>query len=526
MRRSVGVAIAWTVGVAAVLAPISLSVHLARTLSLSVEFNRLSFYAPGALHHAESTAQEQTKASEMLDRARLPPCSPQEIALMREIDITSDYLQGVGRVSGNQLICSTLGNHHPLDLGPVTFFFKGGTSLRTSVLLPQAGGQPLMVAERHGFASFIGPSVPLDIPNPRRISIALFSASGGQLVAASGPLPPNWRTAAAAAPSAEFVDGGFLVSVVRSSRFDILVVAAARRRVVDNIVRRYALFLVPIGILCGLLLAAAVWYLVRIPLSMPGLLRAAARRNEFFVEYQPVVDLASRRWVGVEALVRWRRGREVVRPDVFIATAEESGVISLITRRVLECVAADLRAMQRIYPNFCVSVNLSARDLHSPATLDLLRQTLEKSGAAPSTLIVEISERGLLDAEFSFHLISGIRNLGMMVAIDDFGTGYSSLARLGGLTATHLKIDKAFVEAIGTGSPTSQVVPLIIEMAHTLHLDIVAEGVETEEQAEFLQARGVRLGQGWLFARPMALQALLNRMKAAVAGAAPSTGAL
>jgi sensor c-di-GMP phosphodiesterase-like protein len=526
MRRSVGVAIAWTVGVAAVLTPIYLSLQLARTLSLSVEFNRLSFYAQGALHHAESTAQEQTQASEMLSRAHFPPCSPQEIALMREIDITSDHLQGVGRVSGNQLICSTLGNDHPVDLGPVTLFFVGGTSLRTHVLLPEAGGQPLMVAERHGFASFIGPGEPLDIPNPRGISIGLFSASGGQLVAASGSLPPNWRAAAAAAHSAEFVDGRFLVSVVRSSRFDIQVVAAAPRRDVDSIVRSYALFLVPIGILCGLLLAAAVWYLGRIPLSMPGLLRAAARRNQFFVEYQPVVHLPSRRWVGAEALVRWRRGGEVVGPDVFISIAEESGVISLITQRVLHLVAADLRQMQAICPHFCVSVNLSARDLHSPATLDLLRQTLQTSGAAPSDLVVEISERGLLEAEFSFQLISAIRDLGIKVAIDDFGTGYSSLARLGGLTATHLKIDKAFVEAIGTDSPTTQVVPLVIETAHTLSLQIVAEGVETEEQAEFLQASGVRLAQGWLFARPMELHAFLNRMKAAVEGDAPPTGSL
>jgi sensor c-di-GMP phosphodiesterase-like protein len=522
MRRSVGVTIAWAIGAAAVLGPIFLSVHLARTLSLSVEFNRLSFYAQGALHHAENTAREQTHASVQLEKAHLPPCSPQEIALMRQIDVTSDYLQAVGRVSGNQLICSTLGNNRPLDLGPVSFSFKGGTTMRTNVRLPLAGGQPLMVAERHGFASFIGPSVPIDIPNPRGVSIGLFSTSTGQQVAASGPVPPRWRTAAPSALNADFVDGRFLVSVIRSSRFDIEVVAAAPRGIVDSMVKRYALFLVPIGVLCGLALAWAVWYLSRIPLSMPGLLRAAVRRNEFFVEYQPVVDLRSHRWVGAEALVRWRRGREIVRPDVFISIAEESGVISLITERVLRHVAVDLRAMRRVYPDFCVGVNLSARDLRSPAILDLLRRTLETSGASPSNLVIEISERGLLEDESSIGLIGAIRNLGIKLAIDDFGTGYSSLSRLGGLNVTHLKIDKSFVEAIGTDSPTKQVVPLVIQMAHTLNLQIVAEGVETEEQADFLAARGVALAQGWLFARPMSLQAILKRMNSAVLGAARS----
>ncbi|MGA7884208.1 MAG: EAL domain-containing protein [Acidobacteriaceae bacterium] len=521
MRRSVGIAVAWAIGIAAVLGPIFVSVHLARTLSLTVEFNRLGVYAQDALRHAETTARQQTHASVTLERAHLPPCSPQEIALMRQLAITSDYLEAVGRVSGNQLLCSSLDNNQPLDLGPVDFSFRAGTSLRTGVRLPMAGGQPFMVAERDGFASFIAPSVPIDVPNVPSVTVALFSASTGRLVTSDGPVPANWRSLAHNAFRADFVDGGNLVSVVRSSRFDLDAVVSAPRTIVDTTVRRFAYFFVPIGILCGLALAGAVWYLTSIPLSMPGLLRAAARRNEFFVEYQPVVELPSGRWIGAEALVRWRRGREVVRPDAFISIAEESGVISLITERVLAHVAADLPEMQAIYPNFSVNVNLSARDLQSPVTLDLLRHTLEASGAAPSNLVIEISERGLLEGTSSFQIISEIRDLGIPVAIDDFGTGYSSLSRLGGLNVTHLKIDKTFVEAIGTDSPTTLVVPLVIEMAHTLKLKIVAEGVETEEQAAFLAARGVTLAQGWLFSRPMALQALLNRMKAAVQ--APST---
>jgi sensor c-di-GMP phosphodiesterase-like protein len=513
MRRYVGVAIAWIIGVAAVLGPIFLSVHLARKQSLEVEFNRLGIFAQDALRRAESTARQQTEASVTLERAHLPPCSPQEIALMRQIAIDSDYLRAVGRVSGNELLCSSLGIGHPLPLGPVTFYFRAGTSLRTNVRLPLAGGQPLMIAERDGFASFIGPSVPIDVSDEvPSISIALFSASTGRLVTALGPVPQDWSTAIRNFPSADFVDGNSLVSVVRSSAFDLVAVAAAPRATVDRRVREFALLFVPIGILCGLALAGAVWYLSRIRLSMPGLLRAAARRNEFFVEYQPVVDLASRRWVGSEALVRWRRGMEVVRPDFFIPIAEEAGLVSLITQRVLAHVAADLRAIRLSHPDFHVSVNLSVHDLQSPATLNLLEQTLHTSGAAPSSLVVEISERGFLEGESWFRMISAIRDLGINVAIDDFGTGYSSLSRLGTLNLTHLKIDKSFVEAIGTDSPTSQVVLLIIEMAHALNLEIVAEGVETEEQARFLASRGVRFAQGWLFARSMPLQVLLSRM--------------
>lgn len=520
MRRLAGVAIAWTVGIAAVLSPIFLSVYLARRISLDVEYSRLGVYAHDALRRAETTARQQTQASQELENAHLPPCSPQEIALMRQIAINSDYLRAVGRVSGNTLLCSSLGIRQPLPLGPVTFFFKAGTSVRINVRLPIAGGQPLTVAERHGFASFIGPSVPIDVPSEvPSVAIALYSASTGRLVAATGPLPANLQSAVGKAPRPDFVDGNFLVSVARSSHFDLDAVAVAARATVDRTVREFALFFVPIGILCGLVLAGAVWYLSRIRLSMPGLLRAAARRNEFFVEYQPVVALPSGRWVGAEALVRWRRGREVVRPDLFIPIAEEAGVTPLITQRVLAHVAADLRVIRRVFPGFHLGVNLSVHDLQSPAILEQLRQTLESAGAPPSSLVVEISERGLLQDAASFQVISAIRDFGINVAIDDFGTGYSSLSRLGGLHPTHLKIDKSFVEAIGTEGPTSQVVVLIIDMAHALNLQMVAEGVETEEQAQFLAARGVHFAQGWLFARPMALQALLNRINSAAAKA-------
>jgi len=245
---------------------------------------------------------------------------------------------------------------------------------------------------------------------------------------------------------------------------------------------------------------------------MSAVLRAAAHRREFFVEYQPIVELKSKRWVGAEALVRWNRSGEVIQPNEFIPTAEASGVITLITEQVAEIVAADLPRMLKLDPNFEIALNLSVVDLQSERTIEVLEKLVRESGARPANFEIEATERNLLQGAKANELLVRIRAMGISVAIDDFGTGYSSLAYLETLGIDTLKIDKAFVETIGTSGPTSQVVLHIIEMAHSLHLNLVAEGVETEAQAEFLEAQGVLYAQGWLFAKSMPVTALCESM--------------
>ena len=222
--------------------------------------------------------------------------------------------------------------------------------------------------------------------------------------------------------------------------------------------------------------------------------------------------MSSRRWIGAEALVRWRRAGRIIRPDSFIPVAEESGAITLITECVASIVAADLPHFLAIDPDFQVAINLSPADLRSQTTLDMLKEILRAEGARPANLGIEATERGFLqEAEVHDHM-GTIRSMGISVAIDDFGTGYSSLSRLQHLPLDTLKIDKSFVDTIGTDGVTSGVVPHIIEMAHSLKLEMVAEGVETEEQAGFLRQQGVRYAQGWLFARPMAIDKLCESL--------------
>jgi sensor c-di-GMP phosphodiesterase-like protein len=276
------------------------------------------------------------------------------------------------------------------------------------------------------------------------------------------------------------------------------------------------LFFIPIGILCGAIFSLLFSLVARRHSSFPTMLRRALKDDSLYVLYQPVVELATRRIIGAEALVRWKSSFADMRPDYFIPQAEEYGMIQLITAQVLAMVASDLPQFLKIDPKFCVAVNVSAADLCDNRTIDAMEQFLRISGARPENVEIEATERAFLQGPQTSELIDALRAKGFSVAIDDFGTGYSSLSCLQSLSLDTLKIDRAFVETINTDGATSQVVLHIIEMAHSLHLEMVAEGVETEPQAQYLQKRGVRYAQGWHFGRPMGITPLCEQLRVSV----------
>lgn len=517
MRRSAGIAIAVAVGMAAIVLPIWVSLGLARRQSLSSEQSRGLSYARDVLRRSEETANQFSDAIRILNSDHLPPCSPSEIDLMRQIDLESSYIQAVGRVSGNSLICTSLDTKEPIPLPPSQIVTAVGVAERNNIELPIARSHPLGVLSQYGVAILIDPSLVVDTPTEGPgISIAIFAASSAHhnvIAERGGNLRPAWFKNLPKGTETSFIEDGYLVSVIRSAQYDLSVVAAIPERYANRGVRQFALIFVPIGLLCGAGLAWAVLFISRIQLSMPSMLRAAAKRGEFYLEYQPIVELESRRWIGAEALVRWRQRGRVVRPDQFIPVAEESGVITLITEQVMSIAATDLPKLVKLNPSFHVAINLSAPDLCSNHTFEMLQRALRISGAQPANIEIEATERSFLQGPEAREILAKIRSMGVTVAIDDFGTGYSSLACLQTLGLDTLKIDKAFVDTIGTDGATSQVVLHIIEMAHSLNLEMVAEGVETEEQAQFLLKRGVHYGQGWLFGRPMPIASLCESLE-------------
>ncbi|MBU2097268.1 MAG: EAL domain-containing protein, partial [Gammaproteobacteria bacterium] len=281
----------------------------------------------------------------------------------------------------------------------------------------------------------------------------------------------------------------------------------------NSAIYEFILLLLPIALVAGTGLSASLIYLARQQSSLATQIRLGLKRDEFFLTYQPVVDISNGRWLGAEALLRWkRRDGEIVMPDAFIPIAEQSGLISQLTMRVINLVETDMSALLTAEPDFFVTINLSARDLQSERTLDLLMNLKRNSGAKSGQLVVEITERMLVDPEQAARSIQTIRSRGIHVAIDDFGTGYCSLSYLETMSFDALKIDRLFVEAIDKQAATSPVVLHIIEMANTLGLKIVAEGVETREQADYLREHGVHFAQGWLYSKPLLAEQLIQQI--------------
>jgi sensor c-di-GMP phosphodiesterase-like protein len=323
--------------------------------------------------------------------------------------------------------------------------------------------------------------------------------------------------------------------VSRSSGFPVQVrvtpLQAQRDAVREHVWRGYLAFLVLASLLCGY----AAYRLYGWRVSIPGEIRKGMRARQFHLVYQPVVDMATGRFSGVEALLRWTHPRlGNVRPDLFIAAAEEHGIIGDLTRHMFDIAANDLEALD-LPPGSHLGVNVCGPHMAEPrfvADVERLLARIRAHGQAQDhgaahgrahrpphrtahdgplheagaacTLVLEVTERHPLPdtPELRGHMAQ-LRERGVRWALDDFGTGHSSLSYLERLHANYLKIDRAFVSAAGTDAISNVVLDTIIGLASQLGLEMIAEGIETEAQETYLRDKGVQYAQGYRFARPM-----------------------
>ncbi|AOE63123.1 EAL domain-containing protein [Pseudomonas corrugata] len=272
-----------------------------------------------------------------------------------------------------------------------------------------------------------------------------------------------------------------------------------------------AWWMLPTSLILGLGIGFLVFLLARQHQSMDAELHGAIRRGEFQVLYQPIFDLHSRNCVGAEALLRWRRpDGTLTSPDLFIPMAEDTGQIRQITDFVLQRLFDQLGQLLRANPQLYISVNLAACDVMVPRIGEVIARLLARHRVSARQIAFEVTERGLIDVLVARDNLQSLRDVGHQVLIDDFGTGYCSLAYLQTLPVDCLKIDKAFIDALGHDAASSGVAPHIIRMAHALELKVIAEGIEHEAQASYLRSEGVTFGQGWLFAHALSAVQLIE----------------
>ncbi|MBP2703320.1 EAL domain-containing protein [Microbispora sp. RL4-1S] len=243
-------------------------------------------------------------------------------------------------------------------------------------------------------------------------------------------------------------------------------------------------------------------------------LQRALHENQFAVEYQPVVDLATSRVTAVEALVRWWRGSTFVPPEQFLGAAEDTGIIVPLSEWILREACREVAAWRASSWDIGLSLNLSARQITAPRFVESVSEALAESGLPASALTLEVIEEMLVeDADDTITKLSELRALGVRLAIDDFGTGYASLAFLRQLPVDMIKIDPSFVSGLGRDETLTLLTRTIVRLGHDLGLIVVAEGIERPEQLELLREMGCTRGQGYLVARPMTARSVDSLMR-------------
>ncbi len=507
-------------GVLVVALPVLLAMRLASQQSQQQQERQAARLAAEVLNRSNEISRQIGRAQVALTLPTLQPCSPLHLQLMARMTAENPLIVAFGYVREDRLLCSTFGHHGAgLPIGAPDYRSRLNRDVRAARPLPGITNTQLVMSTEpvSGYTAIIHPDTALNfLTGDQNISLGVYNTTSKQPIAQRGSFDPDWAQHLNGKSEVQFFSGKHIVAFKHSDRYDFAAYAAIPVEEMDRGTAGLILLLVPLGIAAGFVLALLLFRYTQHRLSVLWHLRRTLRRrdDELFLVYQPVVDLNTGRWVGAEALMRWRRADgTLVSPDVFIPMAERNRLIGKITAEVIRLFIRDLQAVLREYPHFRVSLNFSASDLEDPDAPQRLHQAIVEAGLRHGNVQVEATERGLLDAERTRKVLRSLQDLGIRIAIDDFGTGYSSLSYLTTLKVDGLKIDKSFVETIGTDAATSQVVAHIIEMGKSLQLTMIAEGVETAAQADYLRARGVHHAQGWLYAKPMGATELAEGLK-------------
>ncbi|WP_244212620.1 cyclic di-GMP phosphodiesterase [Rahnella woolbedingensis] len=272
------------------------------------------------------------------------------------------------------------------------------------------------------------------------------------------------------------------------------------------------LFTLSGGLLLSLMVCALIYHSLLNRHNVEREILRGLKNKEFFVEYQPVIDSKTLKVTGVEALLRWQHPLEGrIPPDVFIAYAENQGLIVELTRHMMILVAQDAHKMQHVFsaPGK-LSINISPHHMEKVSFHDDVMNFIEALPENAFQVVFEITERGMIDTEGAMREFNWLRRHKIEIAIDDFGTGHSALIYLEKFTLDYLKIDRGFVMSIDQKTLIAPVLDTVLKLTEELKLKTVAEGVETQQQAEYLRNHGVTYLQGYLYSKPLGVAALLD----------------
>ena len=477
---------------------------------------KLDRYARHLLQYAEAYNSEIHSTLDAVNASPFPFCSDEDIARLRNLVFRGHVVKEIGRVRDNHLYCSSVNGRleHPApETKPDIVTPTGRSVWLHSPLITIPGmygditqsGEATFVAAQDAFG---------DLREwPMTYTTTLTNRITGQVLRTAGE-PLRLRNSEVFGEKT-VLRGDALYVARCSAQFAPCMVAGITLRNAWLLNSAHIGGFMILGSLAGLMLGLTLLLQPR-KRDLASQLRRALRRNLLTVVYQPIVDVKTGTILGAEALARWTDEEgQYIRPDVFVAAAEELGFIGKLTRVVLRIIVSELGDFLRANPEFHVNVNIAAADLADPQFLPMLEKLLRKHNISAHSINLELTERSTADHHLAITSIHKLRELGHEFYIDDFGTGYSSLSYLNQLAVDAIKIDRAFTDAIGTGSLTAAIVPQILAMAQALHVKVVVEGVERAEQSDYFADLDQQiLAQGWHFGEAVPAEDLLKLIEA------------
>lgn len=462
---------------------------------------------------ADSINDEAVAALQSINDSNLEPCSDADIAHLRQLVILSHALKSASRLDGRQILCSsTLGRvTEKVELPQPDYVSPNGRRVFFNVPLYGIPNTQALALEWGDAGVVINPttySASVDV----RMDYSVLAGTPGKpiLFISSGNMPDVTRYA---------IEHGKPLNIA-GRRFEVQCSAEHSACIVAAFKPHKATQTSPVlvgfgalGLLAGLGGGLGVEALLARARSLGRRLRMALRSGALTVVYQPLAHLSDGTQTGAEALVRWQDGQNsVVSPDVFIAVAEQEGFISDVTRFVLKRVVEELGDCLQQHPHFQVTVNITTQDLLDPKFIPFVSNLLRAHNVSPASIGFELTERSTAERQAINDGIRPLRAAGHRVYIDDFGSHYSSLSYLAELEIDGIKLDRTFTQS--AESTTGSIVPQVVDMARTLNLRLVFEGIETRTQASYYYSVAPEgLGQGWLFGRPEPAAALISRMR-------------
>ncbi len=496
--------------IVAVLLPILLSIYLAHNKAENTFHSELESYAERAMIRSERVINQASAALEQINSFNGQHCSREHLDAMRRVAFNFRYIQEVVYLKDDRTLCSSLeGMRESVKLGQPDISSNHGFYAWYTDVTDLGFERPMIYIGKLPHVVVIDPIAFIDVipfgHNP--VNVAMIGLEHSRLITSNVKLPDDSWKSLLNSGAEKYYDGNYDYVIRRSPALGLAMIAWAPSAPLQSVWYKQMLTWLPIGILFSL---SAGWFITRLlrRLESPqARIQDAIRGREFTLEYQPIVDLDTGEGVGAEALIRWRLpDGSFISPDVFIPIAEQAGLISQITELVIKKTFSELGDWLHVHPHHHVSINLAPADVLNDKILQIIKPLLLKYQIKAEQIALEITERGFANPKVSAPIVAKYREAGHPIYLDDFGTGYSSLSYLQDLDVDLIKIDKSFVDAL----EYKNVTPYIIEMAKTLQLATIAEGIETAAQAAWLREHGVAWGQGWLYSKALPKQAFID----------------